>query len=46
MTLLLDSVILIDYLNGIDASRAYDEMHEPDTAISVVIMFEAVPYRV
>lgn len=42
MRLLLDSVILIDYLNGVEAARDYVGAHEADVAISVVTASEVL----
>jgi len=42
MTTLLDSVILIDYLNGIEAAREYVSANEKDVSISVVTASEVL----
>ena len=42
MTTLLDSVILIDYLNGVEAAREYVGAHEEEAAISVVTASEVL----
>ena len=42
MNLLLDSVILIDHFNGIDAATRYLATHHADAAISVITRAEVL----